>query len=169
MKKINNLILIGSAGRNNGKTILATRIIENNIADRPVYAIKIISVDERGGQCHRQEHGCGICTGFQGDFELSEETNYDGKKDTSKLLLAGATKVFLLKTLRACLEEAFDAFLKLVPDGAMIVCESNSLRKIIIPQQFLVAYNPNEENIKPSARDVLHLADQVIDVMASVN
>lgn len=167
MREIKNLILIGSAGRNNGKTILATRIIQNNMENKQVYALKIITVDEHNGECHRQEKGCGMCTSFQDDFELIEETSYDGAKDTSKLLLAGASKVFLLKTLRTHIGEAFDVFLKLVPDDTIIVCESNSLRKVVIPQKFLMAYNPNEKNTKPSARDVMNLADQVIDVMVS--
>lgn len=59
------------------------------------------------------------------------------------------------------IDEGFDAFMSLVPDNAMIVCESNSLRKFVKPGVFIMAKNVNESQIKRSAMEVIKQADLI--------
>lgn len=159
-----NMLLIGSSGRNSGKTTLAKAIIQKWKKDYPVFALKIISIDVENEQCHRGEDGCGVCTGFQGRFELTEEHEQDSEKDTAQLLAAGARKSFLLKTLRIHLAEAITACSKYFPPEAVIVCESNSLRQVVTPGVFLFVQNSSLEGMKPSARAVYHLADTIVSL-----
>ncbi|NRR75881.1 hypothetical protein HRD57_11700 [Tetragenococcus halophilus] len=55
-----------------------------------------------------------------------------------QLLKAGAEKVYLLKAFEDHLQAGFLDFLKQIPAAAMIVCESNSLRKYIKYQDYLL-------------------------------
>ncbi len=67
-----------------------------------------------------------------------EETDHSGEKDTSKMLQAGAERVFFIRTSEAWMKEAYDHFIKLIPPGSLIVCESRSLRTILKPGIFVI-------------------------------
>ena len=100
---LNNMILIGSTARNSGKTTLATALV-NAYQDRyPVIGLKISSIHEETG----------VTEDLAGGWQLIEETSRDGLKDTSKLLAAGANRVYWLKTDRANLEQGFLEFMGL--------------------------------------------------------
>ena len=71
--KIPNMILIGATARNSGKTALAAAIINKYKSKRPVVAVKVTTVAEKGGKCIRGGEGCGACSGLKGDFEITEE------------------------------------------------------------------------------------------------
>ncbi|MEL7609191.1 MAG: hypothetical protein AAGU74_06760 [Bacillota bacterium] len=152
------LILIGAHGRNSGKTLLACDIIEAYGARFPIYALKIIGIDRPGQECHRGKDGCGMCTRLTGAFELIEEGGSAAEKDTARMLQAGAKRAYLLKSLKTCMFDAFADFLGRVPRDALIVCESNTLRKEVRPGVFLFAAS-KDGRMKPSARDVAGCAD----------
>lgn len=152
------VLLIGSAGRNSGKTTLACNLINRYNTSENIYALKIISIEKANSGCQRGGKGCGICTSLSGKYELIEEDAKNIYKDTSKMLIAGASKSFLLKTLKNSIEEAFCEFVKLVPDDAIIIVESNSLRKFVVPGLFVFADN-NQKQMKQSAKEVYKYAD----------
>lgn len=158
------MVLVGSAGRNSGKTTLACEVIAQFAQQAPVYALKVISVEQAGAPCHRGGKGCGLCTNFPGNFELVEETGRQPGKDTAQMLAAGAEKAFLLKTLKGSIPAAVEHFMAKVPHGALVVCESNTLALHVQPGVFLfAALGPQEEGAyKPSAKQVAHLADCVV-------
>lgn len=155
------MVLIGAFGRNSGKTALACRMIRAWKRDTPIYAVKVIGIDEANGVCHRGEAGCGICTSLCGSHELCEEAGEFPEKDTARMLAAGAERAFLLKSLKECMGRAFGEFLSQVPKGAVIVAESNTLRNYVVPGAFVFAgfEPPREDSIKKSAREVLERAD----------
>jgi hypothetical protein len=157
------MILIGSTGRNSGKTTLASELIQQWKEQVSITALKITSLDQRHGGCHRGAGGCGACTNMGGCFELTEETGLHASKDTSILLAAGASRVFWLKALKSHLREGLLEFLTQIPDHALILCESNSLRKYVEPGCFIMMKNSADKMIKPSAEDVFGLADMVIE------
>lgn len=166
MLNMPNMVMIGSFGRNSGKTTLATTLIKHWRNQWPVFGLKVVCVSENG-ECHRGRAGCGGCTGFTGGFVLQEEFGAAPGKDTSRLLHAGAKRVFLLKSKREALPQALRAFLQQVPTGVLIVCESNSLRKIVQPGVFLMAAGDvqataDKTSSKPQARAVAHLADATL-------
>lgn len=152
------LIEIGSTGRNAGKTTMATKLINKYAGHYPIYGLKIITISGDRGKCQRGVKGCGICTSISSGYELVKERRTKGNKDTTQMLNAGCREVYLLKSFNNCLEEAFETFLEQVPPHSLIVCESNSLRKVIAPDIFLMMHN-DQKKVKPSAQAVLDLVD----------
>ena len=161
--KIPNMILIGATARNSGKTALAAAIINKYKSKRPVVAVKVTTVAEKGGKCIRGGEGCGACSGLKGDFEITEEHDKISKKDTSMLLAAGAEKVFWLKVLRSHLLEGIQEVISHIPGDSIIVCESNSLRKIAEPGISVMIANDENSGMKKSAEEVISKADIVFE------
>ena len=155
------LILVGAHGRNSGKTLLACDVIKKYGKRFPIYALKIISISCAGEPCHRGDEGCGMCTSLKDPFELIEENDPNSAKDTARMLQAGATKSFLLKSLKSCVYDAFVDFLGRTPKDSLIVCESNTLRKHVRPGVFLFA-SSEDGTMKPSAREVVSSADSLL-------
>jgi hypothetical protein len=160
MEICDRLILIGSTGRNSGKTYLAEKLIRR-FNGTPLTVLKITGVDIRNGTCPRGGQGCGACT-LDGDFCLVEELSTGGTKDTSLLLAAGAKRVFWLRCLRFALGSGFAAFLERLDGGGPIICESNSLREAVTPAFFIMIRDPSGKEIKPSAKKVLEKADFIL-------
>ncbi|GHU43054.1 hypothetical protein FACS1894190_13120 [Spirochaetia bacterium] len=170
MVTISNMIMIGSGGRNAGKTFAAMELVRRfkteAAKNSPIRLIglKVTGVEKSNGVCPRGGKGCGACA-INGDFCLSEEKNNACDKDTSLLLAAGADKVFWLRCLRASFESGIAAFLKEIDpagngkghDKTIIICESNSLRNSVLPGLFVMI--KNNETPKPSAASVADLAD----------
>lgn len=164
-KKLNipNMILIGSTARNSGKTTLATSIINKYKLSRPVVALKVTTIQEKNGKCIRGGEGCGVCSSLKGNFEITEELNAANNKDTSLLLAAGAKKVYWLKTLKNNVYEGFKEFIDRIPENALIICESNSLRKVVNPGVFVMIKNTQDSQMKKSASEVIDQADIIIE------
>ena len=162
MLKEKRMILVGAAGRNLGKTHLIVQLIRKyKDQGRTVAAVKVVTIHESHSKCPRGEDSCGMCEGLQECFEIREEKN-PGKKDTMIFLEAGADRVFLIRCRPKGLEEAMRAFLEMVPNEDVIICESNSVRTVLEPEKFLMLHRPDGP-IKPSAAAVLPLADVLIE------
>ena len=155
------LLEIGSTGRNSGKTFFAKDVIERFKDGHKMVALKIITIRGARGVCQRGGVGCGICTSIDAGFELIEEKNARGKKDTMELLKSGVDKAYLMKAFEDSLLDGFEAFLKEIDDDTLVVCESNSLRKYLIPGCFVMIHN-QKRTMKKSAAEVYDLADFVI-------
>lgn len=162
------LLLIGAMARNSGKTTIACHFIRQWRRLTPVYALKLITVDRSKLGCHRGIVGCGICSSLAGSFEIIEEDGGNPAKDTSLMLAAGATGSYLIKSDKDHVAEAFQAFLALVPKSAVIVAESNTLRRYVEPGAFIMSERRDASllSLKPSALAVQSLADIQVDVVA---
>lgn len=158
----NNILIIGSTGRNNGKTEFACRLIGNLSEKREVIGVKITTIKEDGGKCPRGEKGCGICGTLTQPYDLITETCRDSGKDTARMLNAGAKKVYWLRVHKRYLKEGINELLKNIPENTVVVCESNSSRLELEPGLFLVIRNPHENTIKQSCAEVYHFADKII-------
>jgi hypothetical protein len=158
VEAVGNLILIGSTGRNAGKTTLAVALIKKLREQRPVNAAKIITVEQKGALCPRGGKGCGACS-LESDFVLCEERSRLTDKDTAQLLLAGANRVFLLRSLKSALSEAFSELRGQTGDETLIV-ESNSLRTVVKPALFVMLADGGQP--KPGAQAVMKAADFII-------
>lgn len=163
IRKVPNMILIGSTARNSGKTTLAVAIIEKYKNKTPVYGIKVTTIAEKHGKCIHGEEGCGVCTNFDNDFDITEELGNTNNKDTAVLLAGGAKKVYWLKTLASYISEGIEAVLAKIPPNALIICESNSLRKVVEPGIFVMVKNTEDSQIKITAAEVIEQADIVFE------
>ena len=157
-----NMILLGAAGRNSGKTLLACKLIERYSEQFPIIAVKVTTIHRKGETCPRGGEGCGTCASLQGAYCVTEETSRDLKKDTSRLLASGAERVYWLRAVKDHLKEGLEALIRLIPEEIALVCESNSLRSVVEPGVFLIVKARNQDELKPSARRVLKSADRVV-------
>lgn len=160
---IPNMLMIGSSMRNIGKTTLASLFVDKWKDDFPIIALKVTTIHTKDGKCHHGDDGCGACTKIDGDYVISEE-NKISNKDTGILLSKGANKVYWIRAFKDSLFTAMDEFMNIIPKNAIIICESNSLRKYVKPGIFIMMHKKNNENIKKTAWDVMDKADILVDL-----
>ncbi len=156
---IPNMLLVGSAGRNVGKTEFTCRLIETFRGRRDLVAAKVTAVDRTDGTCPRGGKGCGVCSSLEGRYAVTEETDARGKKDTCRLLAAGATRVLWLRVLKTHMHQGMSALLDCIGPGTVWVCESNSIRRVVRPGLFLMVENAASGSYKASAELVRDRAD----------
>ena len=58
MRRVPGMVMVGSAGRNAGKTTFACGLIERFCRRGPVVALKVTSVSRSDGVCPRGGEGC---------------------------------------------------------------------------------------------------------------
>jgi hypothetical protein len=130
LKEIPNLLLIAGTGTKSGKTTVACRIIEQ-FSSLQITAVKITP--------HFHETTTGLNLLEEGDgYAIYEETDRNSLKDTSRMLRAGALKVYFAKVWDNKLQDAFERILKLIPDNVPIICESPALRYFTEPGIFTI-------------------------------
>ena len=121
-----NFLNISGEGRNVGKTILACNIIAKFSRDYPVIGLKLTP------HVH-QDVGNAKALITDKDLVLYEETDDYTRKDSSRMLAAGATKAYLIQVTEEKLKTGLEAFFNLAGRNSLVVCESGRLHKIIKP------------------------------------
>ena len=149
----NKILLISGSGQNTGKTSLACKIIEQN-KDKNIVAIKI------SPHFHTVENGNLLFS--DNKYQIYQEHNIDGKKDSSKMLLAGAKKVVYIQATDEGLDLAYKKVSELISNNSFVVCESGGLRNILKPAVFLFIKHIDESKIKEKSKYLLALADGVL-------
>lgn len=157
VEKYSNILLIGGATRNVGKTTFTCSVIEKNSAKYTIIALKIKTIYEGDDFFHGKNRNPLI-----GNYRIIEEKNAGEQEDTERMLKAGANRVFRIKTKSNFLKEAFEDFYAQLAENSFIVCESNSLRNVLKPSIFILIKHKNSEEIKPSAKKLAPLADKII-------
>lgn len=163
MSTKSNILIIGSTGRNTGKTVFACKLIENHSAQKEIIGVKVIPIDKNEVECHRGSESCGLCNSLIGDYEIIEEESRETLKDTSRMLKAGAKKSYLLLIDRNCLEKGINAFLRILPKNALVIIESNSIREVLEPGLFIVIKELANNFIKPTCAKVIEYADKIVE------
>ena len=127
------MVMIGGNSRDSGKTTMACRIINKLSNSNEIIGLKVTSIrpDEADLHGNHTEDASSI-------FNIIEELDPGSHKDTSKMLHAGATRVYYIRVADSCLEEAILYFLKNYVKNQIIVCESRSLREIVVPGLYLM-------------------------------
>ena len=162
MIKLDGMLMIGSAGPKAGKTELACALLKKFGKSAEIVGIKVTTIKAKDGQCPRGGEGCGVCSSLDGDFSIAEESDTASHKDTSRLLAAGASRVFWLRVMKAHLEETMTALLDIIEPDAVTICESNSLRKVVKPGLFLIVERGDLKVWKSSAQQVKQYADRIV-------
>ena len=151
------LLLIGGATRNVGKTTFSCAVIENMGKTHTIIALKIKTIYEGDDFFHGKDKNP-----LKGKYRIIEEFDNKGGEDTMRMLKAGAKHVFRIKVKSNFLKDAFDELYQQIPENSFILCESNSLRKVLEPALFLMIKHKNLNEIKPSAKELEPLADKII-------
>ena len=133
MIKQDKILLIGGATRNVGKTNFSCAVIEEFSKIHSIIGLKIKTLYDGDSFFHGKDHNP-----LKGNYRIIEEFDSSGDEDTMRMLNAGAKQVFRIKVKSEFIGDAFDDFLQQIPKGSFILCESNSLRKVIKTDLFLL-------------------------------
>ncbi|MBU8913782.1 MAG: NTP transferase domain-containing protein [Spirochaetales bacterium] len=155
-------VMVGSVGRNTGKTEFACALIRSLARRTRVFAVKVTTIYEGRVSCVRGDEGCGVCTSMDCEWLLTEEFNKDRAKDTSRMLAAGADRVWWLRVREGSLADAARELTRLIPEGGVLVFESNSIRRVCEPDLFFMLGDPAVGEVKESARSALKEVDRVV-------
>ena len=129
-KIIPNLLLIAGTGTKSGKTSVACKII-SQFKSLKITAIKISP--------HFNEITEGLVLISEGKgYSIYEETDESSSKDTSRMLRAGASKVFFAKVWDDQLPDVFNTIRGTLPANGPVICESPALRNFIEPGVFII-------------------------------
>lgn len=154
--------MVGSNTRKVGKTQLVCALIRKFSPHNKIIGLKITTISDKD-----KHHKANILDGKK--FIITKETNHCSAKDTSKMLQAGAYKVFHIIALKDGLESAFKQFINQVGKNSIIICESTSLRKFVKPGIFIMLIDENSNDMKASAKEVLKFADIIVPASDNYN
>ncbi len=130
MDRLSNLLIIAGTGTKSGKTSMACKIIRQ-FPELKITAVKITP------HFHETTPGLLPLTEKNG-YAIYEETDREGFKDTSRMLCAGAQKVYFAKVWDAALPEAFREIMDRIDPGTPVICESPALRYFVQPGAFII-------------------------------
>jgi len=150
--------MIGGASRNIGKTELSCTLINKFCPTNKIIGLKVCSIYPDDNKFHRT----GEISVEENNFTIIEETRITGSKDTIRMKNAGASRIFYIRVKDNYLEEAINKFFKIVNPKSIIICESNSLRRLIKPGLFLIIKSEYPKHIKESAKQLMKNADMII-------
>ena len=159
-----NMLLVGSTARNTGKTTFCTEFIRKWHGLHSIIGVKITTIHAENAPCPHGDEGCGVCAAFKGGYEIIEEKDPFGTKDTCALLGAGALKVYWVRSASLHLSEVVNRLLADLPRDVIIICESNSLSGLVTPGVTIVTQRSGVYDIKPSAKPMLNRADFIVDI-----
>jgi hypothetical protein len=137
---IPNLLIIAGTGNKSGKTSMACRLIEQ-FRHLEIVSVKITP------HFHETTPGLVLISEKPG-YSVYEETNGDISKDTSRMLKAGASRVFFAKVTDNSLFDAFKEIIRHVPAGTPVICESPALRRYVEPGLFIIMTSFEKDNQK---------------------
>jgi hypothetical protein len=144
-----NLLLIAGTGTKSGKTTIACRIIEQ-FKLLNITAIKITP------HFHDTTEGLKSIEEEPGGYAIYEETNRNSTKDTSRMMQAGASRVYFAKVFDNRLLFVFNKIKDLIPEGTPIICESPALRHFVEPGVFIIIRSLTPNKLK-NINDLLEL------------
>lgn len=145
MQFIPTLLIVAGTGTKSGKTTIVCRIIEQ-FRDQGIIAIRVSP--------HFHEKTEGLLTVGAGEgYCVSQETNAGTAKDTSRMLRAGASEVYLVETVDELLSDIFMNLMQDIPEGIPVICESQALRNYFEPGIFILISSIHENK----RQDLSHL------------
>lgn len=126
-----NLILVSGTGRNVGKTTFACSVINHLAKSYNVSAIKI------SPHKHTISNGSNVLKQIS-NYRIVEEQDYHTPKDTSRMLRAGARKVYYIQSGDDSLKYVLKDLNEISDRSSPVVCESGALSSVLIPGLFFV-------------------------------
>ena len=150
-----HLLIVGGTARNVGKTEFVCRLLRKISRNFPVYGLKVSAIFPDEGIYH------GDHASDKTDHPLVEETRSDTSKDTSRMLRAGACRVFYLRSEDDGILAGYKEFRRQLPPDAVIVCESNALGEHLKAGLHIMV-NKEEVSVKARAQARLREADLIV-------
>jgi hypothetical protein len=152
------LVVVGGHSRNVGKT----SVVAGLIAALPEFNWTAFKITQYGhGVCSLNGESC-HCATDDHSWAISEEKDRSGQSDTSRFLLAGAERVWWVRTEQGRLAEAMPIVRRRMAEAKNVILESNSVLKFLRPDLYLTVLDPANADFKKSAQEFLDRADAVI-------
>ena len=152
------LIVIGGHTRNVGKT----GVVAGLISALPEFRWTAMKITQYGhGICSADGKACDCATDDH-SWAVSEETNSEGKSDTSRFLVAGAAVAWWVRTQQGHLAEAMPRIRQILASSRNVIIESNSVLNFVKPDLYLTVLDPATEDFKSSSQKFLDRADAVL-------
>lgn len=152
------IIVIGGHSRSVGKT----SVVAGLIAALPEFHWTALKITQYGhGICSANGQACDCATGDH-SWAITEERNRTGDSDTSRFLVAGAARVWWVRTEQGRLAEAMPVVREKLAQAENVIVESNSVLKFVRPDAYLTVLDPSTPDFKNSAREFLDRASAVI-------
>lgn len=152
------LVIIGGHSRSVGKTSMVAGLI-SALPEMHWTALKVTQYGH--GICSADGAPCN-CAADDHSWAVTEERDRSGESDTSRFLVAGAAKVYWVRTRQGMLAEAMPRIRQTIAGAENVIFESNSLMKFIRPDLYLTILDFANLDFKDSAREFLDRADAVI-------
>jgi len=153
-----SLVVIGGHSRSVGKT----SVVAGLISALPEFEWTAAKITQYGhGICSANGEACDCALGDH-SWAITEERDRTGESDTSRFLVAGAARVFWVRTEQGRLAEAMPTLRKRLEGARNVIIESNSVLKFLRPDLYLTILNPATADFKKSAQEFLDRADAVI-------
>ena len=121
-----NILSVSGEGKNVGKTLLACDIIAKFSRMIPVTGIKITP------HFHKDTGSAELVSSAEG-VEIYKETDFNGPKDTSRMMAAGANEAYFVQFSNDRIIETLKLMEKVVLPGSLMVCESGTLPATVRP------------------------------------
>lgn len=154
------LVVVGGHSRNVGKTSVVAELI----SALPQFAWTAIKITQFGhGVCSVTAEPCDCALNdTEHAWSVDEETSKAGDTDTSRFVVAGARRVYWVRTKQGQLALALPRLREIISGSANTIVESNSLMRFLRPDVYLSVLDPATQDFKDSAREFLDRADAAI-------
>jgi molybdopterin-guanine dinucleotide biosynthesis protein len=146
------VVVIGGHSRNVGKT----SVVAGLIAAMPELHWTALKITQYG------HNVCADCATADHSHAITEERDRTGDTDTSRFLVAGADRVFWVRTRVGELAPAVPKIRQIIDSSTNVIVESNSIMKFIRPDLYLTVLDPANKDFKDSARWALDRADAIL-------
>ena len=149
------MLLVSGSGRNCGKTTVVCNIIGQLKKEGQVIGLKITPHFHTTG-INQQivKEGVG--------YKIFRETDVSSGKDSSRMLQAGSSEVYLIQCTDIYLPEIYENLKQLIPENYPVVCESGSFASVYQPGYHILIESNNADNSKKSYRSNLKKADLIL-------
>jgi hypothetical protein len=152
------IVVVGGHSRSVGKT----SVVAGLLAGLREYDWTAVKITQYGhGICSANGAPCD-CVTDDHSWAITEEKSRGGESDTSRFLLAGASRALWVRTEQGRLAEAMPALRKRLEQSRNVIVESNSVMKFMHPDLYLTVLDPGTEDFKKSAQEFMDRAGAVI-------
>jgi len=152
------IVVIGGHSRSVGKTSVVAGLI-SSLREYDWTAVKITQYGH--GVCSANGAPCDCATDDH-SWAISEEKDRSAESDTSRFLVAGASRALWVRTEQGRLAEAMPALRQRLERARHVIVESNSVLKFMRPDLYVTVLDPGTEDFKASAQEFLDRAGAVI-------
>ncbi len=148
-------MIVSGNGRNTGKTSFVCRVISKVSQSYPITAIKV------SPHFHPNRNFRNILLSEE-NFVICRENDPDASKDSSRMLRAGAKKVYYIEAKDSHLEKALKALLENVSTEGAVICESGGMRMMVKPSLFIMLNKTGQTETKAGFLKLAPLAEKIV-------